>query len=145
MILGFSWLKKHNPEIDFRASTIKMTRCLPHCCVGCKAKWKMERDTKKREGQQINVCHASPFPAFIEDTEDELKDGEFEVPLEEKIETPLNKDDKPLEEGNRIWATGLFSEAEQIWATASISQRLAEGFQQNSTSLTFDKSIPPHL
>jgi len=90
----------------------------------------MEQDVKKREAQQINVCRASSFPAFIEDTEDELKDGEFEVPLEEKIETPLNKDDKPLEEGNRIWATGLFSEAEQIWATASISQRLAEGFQQ---------------
>ncbi len=49
----------------------------------------MEWDTKKREAQQINACHAGPFPAFFEDAEDELEDGEFEVPLEEKVETPL--------------------------------------------------------
>ena len=29
MILGFTWLDKHNPEIDFRARSVKMTRCLP--------------------------------------------------------------------------------------------------------------------
>src|SRR6266508_3446431 len=128
MILGFSWLKKHNPEIDFCASTVKMTRCLPCCCIGCKAEWKKEQDAKKREAQQINAYCASPFPAFVENAEDELKDGEFKVPLKEKVETPLNKDDEPLEEGDRIWTTGLFPEAEQIWVTALISQRLAEGF-----------------
>src|SRR6266511_6412977 len=69
---------------------------------------------KKREAQQINACHASFFPAFVEDTEDELKDGEFEVPLKEKVEIPLDEDHKPLEEGDHIWATGLFPEAEQI-------------------------------
>ncbi len=42
MILGFSWLKKHNPKINFHAGTIKMTRCLPCCCVGCKAELKTE-------------------------------------------------------------------------------------------------------
>ena len=88
----------------------------------------MEQDTKKKEVQQINVCHAGPFPAFVEDAEDELEDGEFKVPLEEKVEIPLDKDDKPLKEGDHIWAIGLFPEAEQIWATALISQRLAEGF-----------------
>jgi len=35
MILGFTWLNKHNPEIDFRTKTVKMTRCLPRCCSGC--------------------------------------------------------------------------------------------------------------
>src|SRR6266542_1037265 len=104
MILWFSWLKKHNPEIDFHAGTIN-----------------------------------------IEDAKDELKDGEFEVPLEEEVETPLDEDDEPLEEGDHIWATGLFPEAEQIQATASISQRLAEGFQQKSTLTTFDKCVPLHL
>src|SRR6266545_618548 len=129
MILGFSWLKKHNPEINFCAGTIKMTRCLPCCCVGCNAEWKTERDMKKREAQQINTCCTGPFPAFVEDAKDELKDGQFEVPLEEEVKTPLDKDNEPLEEGDRIWATGLFPEAEQIQATALISQRLAEGFQ----------------
>ncbi len=95
--------------------------------------------------QQINACCASPSPAFGKDARDELKDDEFEVPLEEKVETPLDKDDKPLEEGNCIWTTGLFPEAEQIQATTSISQRLAEGFRQNSTSMTFEERVPPHL
>src|SRR6266571_8633266 len=35
MILRFNWLKKHNPEIDFRARSVKMTHCLPRCCIGC--------------------------------------------------------------------------------------------------------------
>src|SRR6266567_1979375 len=38
MILGFTWLKKHNPEIDFHAQTVKMTRCLLCCCIGCQMK-----------------------------------------------------------------------------------------------------------
>jgi hypothetical protein len=29
MILGFTWLKKHNPEIDFQTRVVKMSRCLP--------------------------------------------------------------------------------------------------------------------
>src|SRR6266545_3432641 len=142
MILGFSWLKKHNPEIDFRAGTVKMTRCLPRCCVRCKDEQKAERDTKKREAQQINACRTGPFPAFVEDAEDEL---ESEVPLEKEFETPPEDNDEPLEEGDRIWATGLFSEAEQIRATTSISQRLAEGFRRNSTPATFDEHVPSYL
>jgi len=32
MILRFTWLDKHNLEINFHARSVKMTRCLP-CCV----------------------------------------------------------------------------------------------------------------
>ena len=142
MILGFGWLKKHNPEIDFRAGTVKMTRCLPRCCIGCKDEWKTERDAKKREAQQVNACRAGPLPAFVEDDDDEFDDPE--VPLEE-AGTPLDEDDEPLEEGDRIWATGLFPEAEQIRATASFSQKLAEGFRKNTTSTSFDERVPSYL
>ena len=31
MILGFTWLQKHNPEIDWKHSTVKMTQCLWSC------------------------------------------------------------------------------------------------------------------
>jgi len=34
-ILGMTWLKKHNPEIDFTTGSVKLTRCSPHCCTGC--------------------------------------------------------------------------------------------------------------
>ena len=50
--------------------------------------------------------------------------------------------DELLEEGDQIWATGLFPQAEHIRATATVSQRLAEGFRQNSQP---SEHIPPHL
>ena len=31
MILGYTWLKYHNPEIDWGTSTIKMTQCSKMC------------------------------------------------------------------------------------------------------------------
>jgi hypothetical protein len=46
MILGFSWLTKHNPEIDFHTRMVKMTRCLLRCCVGCKTDHKKELSVK---------------------------------------------------------------------------------------------------
>ena len=30
-ILGFSWLKCHNPDIDWTKGTVKMTHCPQHC------------------------------------------------------------------------------------------------------------------
>ena len=30
-ILGFSWLKRHNPDIDWTKGTVKITRCPRHC------------------------------------------------------------------------------------------------------------------
>ena len=30
-ILAFSWLKHHNPDIDWTKGTVKMTHCLQHC------------------------------------------------------------------------------------------------------------------
>jgi len=35
-ILGMTWLKKHNLEIDFTTGSVKLTRCSPRCCTGCR-------------------------------------------------------------------------------------------------------------
>ena len=56
MILSFTWLDKHNPEIDFRTRSVKMTRCLPRCCIGCQTERKAERNVKKEDAAQINTC-----------------------------------------------------------------------------------------
>jgi hypothetical protein len=61
MILRFTWLKKHNPEMDFWTQSVKMSRCLPQCCVGC---WMEQRDkwkAKKEDAKWINACHTSPL------------------------------------------------------------------------------------
>jgi len=148
MILGMTWLNKHNPEIDFRAGTVKMTRCLPQCCVACRTERRDESKAEKKFAQQVNACRTGPFPAFVEDADD--KDDEPYVNPEPLSDTesdgPPDCDfpDELLEEGDRIWATGLFPQAEQICTTATVSQRLAEGFRQNSQS-TDDECIPLHL
>ena len=139
MILGFTWLDKHNPEIDFRARSVKMTRCLPRCCVGCQADRKGERNARREDAERINTCQTGPFPAFVEDADE----GDEAEPTPEQFPDPeADFPDEPLEEGDRIWATGLFPQAEHIRATATVSQRLAEGFRQNSQP---SEHIPPHL
>jgi hypothetical protein len=35
LILGHSWLCKHNPEINWETGEVKMSHCLPWCCTGC--------------------------------------------------------------------------------------------------------------
>jgi hypothetical protein len=76
------------------------------------------------------------MPAFVEDAEDE--EDEPESPPED---TP----EEQLEEGDRIWAIGLLPEPEYIWASSTISQRLAEAHKRNSQPVDYEKHIPPHL
>ena len=135
MILGFTWLDKHNPEIDFHARSVKMTRCLPRCCVSCQADHKAEWNARREDTKQINTCRTGPFPAFVEDADEEDKAEQLPNP-----ETDFP--DEQLEKGNRIWAAGLFPQAEHIRATTTVSQQLAEGFRQNSQPSEY---IPPHL
>ena len=144
MILGFTWLHEHNPEIDFCAGTVKMTRCLPHCCAGCQAERKEEQNEKKEDVQRINFCRTGPLPTFVEDADDEEDEPAPEPPQPSDLD-PETFPDEPLEEGDRIWATGLFPQAEHIQATSTISQRLAEGFRQNSQPTDSSKHIPPYL
>ena len=43
LILGHSWLRKHNPEIDWVTGDVKMSRCPPRCCSGCREEAREER------------------------------------------------------------------------------------------------------
>ena len=46
LILGYDWLKDHNPKIDWEKGEVKMTRC-PLRCEGGRALWK-EQTRQKR-------------------------------------------------------------------------------------------------
>jgi len=78
------------------------------------------------------------MPAFVEDADDEEDEPDSDP-------EPEDLPDDPLEEGDRIWATGLLPEPEYIRATSTISQRLAEAHKRNSQPADFEKHIPPHL
>ena len=129
-----TWLKKHNPEIDFTTRAVHLTRCSPRCCAGCRTEARDERRAKKEEARVINACRASPMLAFMEDADDEEKDH-----------APANEPEEEDLEGDHIWATGLIPEPEYICVTASVSQWLAEAFKWNSEPQDYEKHIPPHL
>ena len=139
IILGYTWLRKHNPEIDFNSGKVKMSRCSPRCCSGCRTELREERKAKKEEVRLINACRTGPLPAFVEDCNDEDDDATAFEGFTESTE------DESLEEGDRVWATGLFPHGEEIRAASTISQRLAEAFQKNSIPADFEKHIPEHL
>jgi hypothetical protein len=122
LILGITWLREHNPEIDWRTGKVKMTRCLPCCCIGCRDEARTERQNQKKEEASINACRTGPFPEMT----DEASEEEDEPPM-----TDLPFD---LEEGDRVWTTGPLPEVQYVQATSTISQRLAESFSKHTES-----------
>jgi len=136
MILSFTWLKKHNPEISFQpVPSIKMSRCLPQCCTGCWTELKEEHNAKKDD-----ACQTGLLLAFIEDINED--EEEAEANFGPKAD---NLPDEQLKEGDQIWVTGLLPEPEYICASSTISQCLVEAFKWNSEPPDYKKHIPPHL
>ena len=61
LILGYDWLKDHNPKIDWEKEEVKMTRC-PLCCEGEHALRKEQTHQKRIELQALQSCHDRPTP-----------------------------------------------------------------------------------
>jgi len=114
MILGYTWLKDHNPEVDWQTGEVQMNRCPPRC-EGCHAIRKEQASRRKVEVKAINVCRSGPSPEYAEDLEED--------------ETPLRIREIEYERGDRLFMTRILSElaAEDLRATSTISQKLAEG------------------
>jgi hypothetical protein len=75
LILGLPWLQLHNPEIDWAAGTVKMNRCPPRCCSGCRDELREERRSRKAESGRINKCSAGLLPALAEDLDESEEDA----------------------------------------------------------------------
>jgi len=63
----------------------------------------VERNARREDTKQINACQTGPFPAFVEDANEE-----DEPTSEPSPDLEANFPDEPLEEGIQIWATRLF-------------------------------------
>ena len=48
MILGYSWLREHNPEVDWSMGEVRMSRC-PSRCSTCRTEIKQERHKRRAE------------------------------------------------------------------------------------------------
>lgn len=125
LVLGHSWLHKHNPEIDWATGEVKMSRCPPRCCSGCRDEVREERKVRKAEIRQIEICSAGPDPEMVTDCDD--------IP---ELEPDCEDDDEDdeVEEGDRLFAASILPCSASIQASSTISQRLAEVFKLNSQS-----------
>jgi len=119
MILGYTWLKDHNPEVDWQTGKVQMNRC-PLRCEGCRAIRKEQASRRKTEVRAVNVCRSGPPPEYAEDSEED--------------ETPLRICRVEYEQGDRLFVTRILLEpvVEDLRATSTISQKLAEGARRAS-------------
>ncbi|GLB45128.1 putative retrotransposable element tf2 155 kda protein type 1-like [Lyophyllum shimeji] len=139
MILGFTWLKEHNPEINWATGTLSMSRCPAHCQT-CREEVKVECKAKAKTRATMRACHSSGIPT----PEPELDDiPEFPEP----DSAPGSDGVDAMEEGDRLLATTLFGypAAEEIRASQTTSQRLVEAFMRNSAPKSFRDAVPDHL
>jgi len=114
LILGYDWLKDHNPRIDWEKREVEMTRCPLWYEGGCVLRKEQTRQ-KRIELRALRSCRDGPTPLFQEELE--LED----MPL------PTYCPDWEL--GDRLFLARIFLELTQadLRATATTSQRLAEG------------------
>ena len=128
LILGHSWQCKHNPEIDWATGKVKMSRCLPHCCSGCREEAYQEWIMWKAEICWMEACSAGPMLELLAD----LNDKDLLVsPSGDLSEEVI------LEKGDHIFAVSLIC---LLWISKPLPPSLsaAEAFKLNS-----EASAPP--
>ena len=92
-----------------------MSCCSAQCCSGCCDEIREESRIRKVEICSVAACTAGDLPDLLRDEDDDDDDGEPE-----------------FKEGDHMFATGLKGPTEEVRATSTISQRLAEAFKRNS-------------
>jgi len=70
MILGYTWLKDHNPEVNWQTREVQMNQCPPRC-EGCRVIRKEQASRKRIETRALNVCWSGPCPEYVEDSEED--------------------------------------------------------------------------
>ena len=92
LLLGHSWLRNHNPEIDWVKGEVKMSRCPPRCCSGCWDELHQERIIQKAEAKRMDIFSAGSWPEIDHDSGDSIDPNQESEPLS-------------MEEGDCILAT----------------------------------------
>jgi len=66
LILGYNWLKDHNPKIDWEKGEVEMTCCPLRCEGGCALRKEQTRQ-KRIELRALRSCRDRPTPLFQEE------------------------------------------------------------------------------
>jgi len=132
MILGYDWLKDHNPKIDWEKKEVEMTRC-PLCCEGGRALRKAQTCQKRIKLQALRSCHDGPTPLLQEELEPE--------------EEPPQTHHPSWELRDRLFLTRLLPEPDQVdlRATTTTSQHLVEGARHSAETQAAATPLPAYV
>jgi hypothetical protein len=154
LILGYNWLRNHNPEINWQTKDVKMSRC-PVQCSTCRVEEKRDAKMQKSTISQINACRSGAFPMMVEEDEDESPHVNADETDEEAQDTgpafdddfDSDVDDITIEEGDCVFMTMVHPVDPQYFVRASstVSGRLAEAFAKNSKPKDFHDIVPTSL
>jgi len=129
MILGYTWLKDHNPEVNWQTGEVQMNRC-PPCCEGCHVIQKEQASRKRIETRALNVYWSGPLPEHVEDSEED--------------ETSVRTGEIEYEQGDRLFMTRVLPKptAEELRAASTTSQKLAEGAHRSTEAQREPFTLP---
>ena len=77
IILGFTWLQEHNPEIDWQTQKVVMSRCLDKCHTCRTDIWKQRQEQRKVD-RLVQVCHSGPHLLLLEEDLEELDSNDLD-------------------------------------------------------------------
>jgi hypothetical protein len=154
LILGYNWLRNHNPEINWQTKDVKMSRC-PLQCSTCRVEDKRDRTIWKSMTSQITACRSGAFPMMTEEDEDESPHMDTDKTDEEVQDTSLAFDDNldsevddfTIEEDDRVFTAvvHLVDPHHFVHASSTVSRRLVEVFAKNSEPKGFEDIVPTSL
>jgi hypothetical protein len=154
LILGYNWLRNHNPEINWQTKDVKMSRC-PLQCSTCRVEDKRNRMIWKSTTSQINACRSGAFPTMVEENEDESPHVNADRTDEEAQDTgpaldddlDSEVDDFTIEEDDHIFMAmvHLVNPHYFVHASSTVSGRLAEAFAKNSKPKGLEDTVPTSL
>jgi len=132
LILGYDWLKDHNPKIDWEKGEVEMT-CCPLCYEGERALRKEQTRQKRIELRALQSCRDGPIPLLQEELE-----------LEEE---PPQMHHPSWELEDRLFLTRLLPEPDQVdlQATTMTSQRLAKGARHSAETQAAATPLPAYI
>ena len=138
IILRFTWLQEHNPEIDWQNQKVVMSWCQDKCHTCRMDVWKQWQEQRKID-HLVQVCCSGPHQLLLEEELEELEELDSEV-------VSLRPEDT-LEWGEHLLYVNLWLE-EHLWpeehlqATGTTSQHLAEASQKHEKA---EAKIPEYL
>src|SRR3981189_546174 len=151
MILGFTWLCEHNPEIDWQTKEVWMSRC-PLQCSTCRTKAKVKRQAERVATVQIHACRTGSFPVLIKEIidEDSYPPKGVSEPDRGVADDDTHFDDgfdNEIEDSDCIFVAHIHGEDDEhfVRAASTVSQHLAEAFTKNSKATSFRDAIPSSL